>query len=221
MKMNFPFAAYCGVALIFDAGAATTVYNAHKHAYGANIGWIHFENNGAPRVNPLTGALSGHAYSANCGWISLSNAFAYVQTDRLPPGADTDGDGIPDPWELTYTNSLTDFTATSDADGDGMSDLLEHGADTHPLDASDLLRITDLSLPEGEGSGTGILTWSSKSTRNYRVRYRTLLNSASIWQDATGLIEPDPGPTTSVIVPISPSSSERYFQVEALMPSVP
>jgi len=65
-------------------------------AYGANIGWINFETTGAPTVDLKTGNLSGSVWSANCGWIGLSNAFAFVQTDMIAPGADTDGDGIAD-----------------------------------------------------------------------------------------------------------------------------
>src|SRR5215468_5166236 len=38
-------------------------------AYGANIGWLNFESNGAPRVDLSTGKLVGSIYSVNCGWI--------------------------------------------------------------------------------------------------------------------------------------------------------
>ena len=54
--------------------------NLRGYAWGANIGWINFEANGAPKVDLATGNFSGYAWSANCGWISLSNALAYVQT---------------------------------------------------------------------------------------------------------------------------------------------
>src|ERR1041385_2973232 len=60
--------------------------NLRGFAYGANIGWVNFENTGAPKVDLKTGRLSGSIYSANCGWISLNNAFAFVQTDTLAPG---------------------------------------------------------------------------------------------------------------------------------------
>src|SRR2546427_1766054 len=104
--------------------------NLRGFAYGANIGWVNFENLGAPKVDLVTGKLSGSVYSANCGWISLSNAFAFVQADHIQSGADTDGDGIADAWEVTYTNTLTAFTATSDTDHDGVSDKNEYFADT-------------------------------------------------------------------------------------------
>lgn len=62
--------------------------NLTGYAFGANIGWIAFEANGAPKVNLNTGKFSGYAYSANCGWISLSNSMAFVQTSaaQLGPG---------------------------------------------------------------------------------------------------------------------------------------
>src|SRR5690349_12388726 len=74
--------------------------NLRGYAYGANIGWINFENTGAPKVDLNSGRLTGSVWSANCGWISLSNAVAYVQTDVIAPGTDSNGDGIPDAWEL-------------------------------------------------------------------------------------------------------------------------
>jgi hypothetical protein len=40
------------------------------------------------------------------GWISLSNSQACVRTDRLGAGPDTDGDGLPDAWELARHRGL-------------------------------------------------------------------------------------------------------------------
>ena len=54
--------------------------NLRGYAYGANIGWVSFETNGAPKMDLLTGNFSGSVYSANCGWISLSNATAFVSS---------------------------------------------------------------------------------------------------------------------------------------------
>src|SRR5881396_1065932 len=76
--------------------------NLRGYAYGANIGWINFENTGAPKVDLKTGNLTGYIYSANCGWISLSNAFAYVQTDTIARGNDSNANGLPDAWEKQY-----------------------------------------------------------------------------------------------------------------------
>src|SRR5258708_6045677 len=101
-------------------------------AYGANIGWIQFESLGNPRVDLSTGMLSGQAYSANVGWLSLGDASYYVQAGSIDPGEDTDHDGIPDAWEIKYAGNLTRFSATSDSDGDGATDLEEYLAGTDP-----------------------------------------------------------------------------------------
>ena len=196
--------------------------NLRGYAYGANVGWINFETNGNPHVDLKTGALSGYAYSANCGWISLSNVFAHVQTAFIQPGLDSDGDGITDAWELTYTNSLSAFSATTDADSDGLSDLAEHGADTSPLDPGDFLRITAYSTLYGGGSETNLLTWTSKETRCYQLDSRTNLTIGSAWEDETSVFAPDAGALTArtLILPSSPLA-ERYFRVEAIKPLQP
>src|SRR5437867_4802393 len=61
-------------------------------AHGANIGWISFEENGAPKVDLRTGNLGGSVYGANVGWISLSNTVAFVQTDHFAATNDSDRD---------------------------------------------------------------------------------------------------------------------------------
>jgi hypothetical protein len=152
--------------------------NLRGYAYGANMGWVNFEANGAPKVDLLTGKFTGYAWSANCGWISLSNTVAFVQTDTIATGADTDSDGIADAWELTYTNTLTAFTTLSDTDGDGLTDQQEALADTNPLDPNDNLRITSFTR-----SGTyNTLYWTSEPTRFYRMERRAGFDVSSPWE---------------------------------------
>jgi hypothetical protein len=188
--------------------------NLRGYAYGANIGWLNFENTGAAKVDLATGVLSGYAYSANCGWISLSNAVAYVQTDSIAPGADSDGDGITDAWELTYTNTLTAFTAATDSDGDGVTDKKEYLADTNPLDANDLLLITSGAFAPG---GTNVnLTWLSKPTRLYYLE-KTPDLTAPAWLDSgLGLIAPDGATTTRAFN--DTNAPIRFYRVEAMRP---
>jgi hypothetical protein len=197
-------------------------------AYGANIGWINFTNRdgtGAtfdgPKVDLLTGRLSGFVWSANCGWIGLSNSFAFVQTDSIQMGIDSDGDGLADAWELQYTNGLPPLTGGADSDGDGVSNASEYLADTNPLDASSTLRITTYSVLSPGFADDDTVSWTSRPTRVYRIQYRTDLNPPTPWLQAMALSTPDAGPTTTRTIHFDVPSPQRYFRVEAVKPLSP
>ena len=196
------------------------------YAWGANVGWITFTNRDAlgalydgPKVDLFTGKLSGLLWGANVGWINLSNAFAFVQTGTLVAGADSDGDGIPDAWELVHFGNLTTATATSDFDCDGFTDRQEYQADTDPRDAASLLRITSYAAALGGSSAD--ITWTSRPTRQYRVLMRTDLNPGSPWSDiGLGFVLPDGGATTARHFTDSPSP-QRFYRIEAAIPLGP
>jgi hypothetical protein len=190
-------------------------------AYGANVGWINFEQDGAAHVDLTTGKLSGFAYGANIGWINLGDLSSAnisgfgVTVDSISPGVDTDGDGIPDAWELLYAGNLTTFSATGDFDGDGATDLEEYLADTNPVDPTDFLHVLDLSVaPDGSSSK---VTWSTKSTRQYLIQVRPSLDPTKPWQDSgLGLLAPDGSTTTRTLPGVPP----QFLRIEALRPLV-
>jgi len=191
--------------------------NLRGYAYGANIGWINFETNGAPKVDLGTGKFTGSIYSANCGWISLSNATAFAQTDAIAPGADTDGDGIADAWELQHFGKLTLANARSNADGDPATDLQEYLAGTDPNDATSYLHIT--AYATAPGGTTNALSWTSVLTRLYRVEESQNL-AAPIWYDSVlGLISPDGALTTRNVT--DTNAPTRFYRVRAVRPLTP
>ncbi len=186
------------------------------YAYGANIGWVTFEQTyGKPCVDLLTGIMSGAAWSPNIGWISFSNTVAHVRMARLETGPDTDADGISDAWEYRYAGNLTTLHGgTADADADGATDADEFLADTHPKDNGALLRVTDFSR-----SGTSDrVEWTSQTTRLYRLQQTESLGANANWTDCgAGLMSGDATGLMSRQIAV-PAVSKRFYRIKALLP---
>jgi len=188
--------------------------NLRGYAWGANIGWINFENTGAPKVDLYTGQMSGYVWSANCGWISLSNAVAYVQTDVLAPGVDTDRDGIPDAWEYDHFGNLTTADATSDYDKDGVSDKNEYLAGTDPKNSGDYLRIIAITRSV-YGPTYTTLQWTSVPTRFYAVQATDALGVSSFADEA---ILPFAGANN---IGFDDFSTNSFYRIRAFRPLLP
>lgn len=190
--------------------------NLSGYAYGANIGWVTFEQtNGHPRLDLRTGNLSGYAYGANVGWISLSNAQGFAQTGTLEPGPDSDNDGLPDAWEYAQAGNLTALIGgTGDRDRDGLTDEEEYIADTDPLAKADFLEIVSINTA---GSTNGIV-WTSRPTRLYRLEATNALGASGGWLDVgPGLLGPPALPLMTQTVS-GVTATAHYYRVQAVMP---
>ena len=191
--------------------------NLRGYAYGANVGWISFEDSGAPKVDLQTGRLSGFIYGANIGWISLGNAVAFVQTDAIAPGADSDGDGIADAFEYQFAGNLGTMNAVSDFDRDGFTDLEEYLAGTDPTNPADSLKIIQFIVSPSGANVT--LTWLSRPTRRYFIEKRADFGASNLWLDSgLGLLLPDGGTTTRFL---SGGTNPGYFRIKAVRPLTP
>ena len=187
--------------------------NLTGYAYGANIGWITFEQTyGQPQVDLVTGDLSGYAYGANVGWIRLDG----LKTLSLA-APDSDADGMADAWELGHTNLLAGLTdGGADADGDGVSDLDEYGADTDPTDPADLLRITEFQV-----AGTANeVTWPAKPTRLYTLLHAAAMSNTTVWAETVPpFIPAGEADTTETVTGVS--DDQRFYRVTAEPPLSP
>ncbi len=84
--------------------------------------------------------------------------------------ADTDGDGLPDWWELLYFSSTTAAVAGQDSDGDGLTNLQEFQAGTDPKNSASAFRITDIH----------------REANNIRVTWMTGIGRTNALQRAPG-----------------------------------
>ncbi len=130
--------------------------------------------------------------------------------DIIEPAPDTDGDMLPDAWELTNgTNPATPDTVL-DTDGDGFSNLAEYYAGTDPQSAASVLRV-EATGPTG---GQFNLAWPAHPGRLYRVFSSPDLTS---WNWVAGHIYlPASAGTQNATIP-APATRQLY-RVHLLTP---
>jgi subtilisin family serine protease len=85
---------------------------------------------------------------------------------------DTDGNGLPDWWELQYFGHLTGTDPNADADGDGASNLAEWIAGTDPQDPISCLRAL---IPSPKPTSGFVVQWPSVAGKTYRLERATNL----------------------------------------------
>lgn len=119
---------------------------------------------------------------------------------------DSDGDGLPDDWELTYFGNLS-HDGTADTDGDGVSDDDEFLAGTSPINSASVLRAITVT---GVGSGTTMVIWSAVPGKSYQIQYRESVEGPG-WSNLGGTVTANGG--TGGVVDPQPATSQRFYRV--------
>ncbi|MGD9872979.1 MAG: hypothetical protein AB7T27_01790 [Kiritimatiellia bacterium] len=103
-----------------------------------------------------------------------------VTITRQAGVTDTDGDGIPDSWELANFGTITGAIASADSDGDGQINLHEFYADTMPNNSNSLFNNVIIDV-----SGTTLVNLTipepTTNSRVYDAWYSTNLVDG-LWQ---------------------------------------
>jgi hypothetical protein len=86
--------------------------------------------------------------------------------------SDTDGDGLPDEWELASglnpNLATSEDGASGDPDGDGLTNWQEYLSGTQPRDAGSYLRVESITA----SSGSARLRFTAVAGKTYTVLYR-------------------------------------------------
>ena len=102
-----------------------------------------------------------------------------VAAALTPPPAggdpDSDGDGLPDAWEVLY-GTTTSLSPSEDPDGDGQSNRDEYVAGTNPSSGSNVIRLRVVSV------SPATLEFNGKAGRSYTLE-RMVGASGSEWQE--------------------------------------
>ena len=128
-----------------------------------------------------------------------SNAFLYVL-------ADTDGDKMPDSWEIEFgLNPTNSVDGTNDLDGDTMINRDEWIAGTDPMDPESYLKVDQI-----EASGGASLQFLAISNKSYTIQYTHSLESG----DWTRLTDVKARTDTRVEVVVDPTPGVgRYYRL--------
>lgn len=123
---------------------------------------------------------------------------------------DTDGDGLPDEWELAHNLSFTNASdAILDSDGDGVSNQAEYLAGTDPEDPQSYLRVEAFS-PSNSNAWT--LRFPAVSNRTYTVEACLQLRNSPWFREA----DVPAAPTNRLIEIVRPAggkAASRFFRL--------
>ncbi len=187
------------VTLQPGAGPAQTI-SFDPPAYTAAVGWQHFEFTFVPISPTLTISFRGLPHQAIASGGHIDNV---VLTQNYGALGDTDGDGIPDAWELAYNLQPTVFAdAAADADGDGMSNLQEYLFGTDPKDAQNMMRL----LPIPQVSPGAHLRFTALANRSYIIEKSATLVGA--WTTFSTVVAQPSDHTVDIT---DPSNNPRNF----------
>ncbi|HPJ57254.1 MAG TPA: hypothetical protein PLK81_06355, partial [Kiritimatiellia bacterium] len=117
-------------------------------------------------------AMSQSASKLSFTWMMTNGYVAFddvkVVGVEIEAALDTDSDGMPDDYESTYFGGATSGDPDADDDDDGMSNLAEYVAGTHPGQGTSVLAF-DPIVTNQTATANLIFRWPSVTGRVYAI----------------------------------------------------
>lgn len=150
------------------------------------------------------------------------NVRTTVSTNRFKlayhTGGDTDGDGMPNEWEIQYFGGFSNASATGHGDADWMNNLEEYVANTIPTSAISVLAA---DMPPPVFAPAGIYDFESpvptSPQRRYDVWWSTNLVSPVTWQPV-GLNVPGASDGSAVPLRLTNQAPFAIFRTGVKLP---
>ena len=135
-------------------------------------------------------------------------------SNELDPNADSDGDGIPDWWEIANGLSPNDLSdATLDGDADTGTNLFEYFSGTDPNDPASLLRFESLTIDL-----TGLtMQFTARAGIRYLIEFSDDLANGN-WAVLANIPSSATDRTEAVLDIGIGGATERYYRIVADRP---
>jgi len=199
-----------------DVVAGDTVVLSVSVTNGANLPITYIWRRNGTRI--VTNALSSYT-----GFLTITNAsplqtnYQVIVVNVANPGGristsailnfllDSDGDGLPDAYEIAHGFLTNAPDAQIDSDGDGFNNGQEYIAGTDPRDPLSYLKIDSLAA-----SNVAVLTFGAISNKTYTLLFTDALDRDQ-W---SRLIDVDARATNRVERIVDPSyTTNRFYRV--------
>jgi len=142
--------------------------------------------------------------STRAGQVWLDDVL--IHQGELSGATDSDGDGMPDDYENTYFGGATSGDPDADDDDDGMSNLAEYVAGTHPGQGTSVLAFDPLATNQ-TATANLIFRWPSVSGRVYAI-WRATNAMGPYTQHIGGITADTP---TNTVTNAAPTGLGTYF----------
>jgi len=173
----------------YGNGRWTAITNAAPGNYTIEYGDVLYYTKPAPQTNSLVAS----------GQIVFNGQYTFT---------DANNNGLPDSWETDLFGVITtNRTATTDTDGDGLSDYAEFIAGTHPQNPPPPFKLTASRLTNGLIQ----LAWPSVTNLQYRLHTSPGLPAFIPY---SGWLAATPG-TNTFTLPAPADATPHLFRVEA------